>query len=122
MNVRIQAPTNVITVNGDEKTRFIFESFVAWAINGDRRFNTDGPGIRASVRIEREVAALTPIKLDQEEQTQRSITLSRADWELLRDALTSPQQMNGAGYPLAPARVLLPWIDAVENSTPVTEE
>ncbi|MEN6535515.1 MAG: hypothetical protein ABFD89_17760 [Bryobacteraceae bacterium] len=114
--LRIQAPSNVITINGQDKQFFIFEGLMVWAINGDKRFNQDGPGIRASVRIETELAKLPPIAKEDQTQEPRFLVLKQEDQALLLDSLVNPQQMNGGGYPLTPARVLLPWIDAVENA------
>lgn len=123
---KIEAPTNVISIGTDaDKKFYVFELFMLWAINGDARFNRDGPGIRASVRIETELAKLTPIamerKEDDPEQEPRFLTLKSEDRALLLESLVTPQQMKGSGYPLTPARVLLPWIDAVEKATPVEE-
>ncbi len=116
----ITVPSNVIPIdNNGQKQFFIFELLVLWAINGDRRFNGDGPGIRASVRIETEVSKLPPIEVDEDgtpkaEQAPRTLVLKAEDRALLLEALNNPAQMNGSTYPISPARPLISWIDAVE--------
>jgi len=122
--VTIEAPINVIPI-GQEKTYYFFELFVLWAINGDRRFNGDGPGIRASMRIETELSKLPAIRIERKEgdpeQDPRVLVLKKEDQLLLLATLTEPQQLNGQGYQITPARVLLPWIDAVEHAVPIED-
>lgn len=119
---RIEAPSEAIRVQGDPARFFIFEALIAWAINGDARFNTNGIGIRASWRIEQELSKLPPVQLEPKEgepQAPRALVLTQDDQRLLLETLVNPQQMDGHSYPIAPARLLLPYIQAVENAEPI---
>lgn len=80
---------------------FSFASFVSWILDNDSRFTRDAAGLRSGKRIISPVEAAT---------TGEDIELDAADWRMLCDAAKAPSQ----GYPVRPARLVLPYIDAIE--------
>lgn len=74
------------------------------AINDrESRFNADGAGVRASCRID---AALDA------SEGRPYVRLTDDDWQRLCDALQAPS----CGFPVTPARVLVPFIDAITGA------
>jgi hypothetical protein len=68
--------------------------------DSEQRFTRTVAGLKAAVRLEA-AAALDEVQFEE------------ADYELLKAACTEPS----CGYPLAPARLNLPFIDAILNAT-----
>lgn len=101
---KIAVPAGHIDVSGIESGTVTFGWFVLAMLNTDTRFNATGTGIRAAVRIER---ALT---------RGSEIFLEEADWTLLRDVVEAPNCL----YPLNPARVLVPYVEAIAEAKPDT--
>lgn len=102
-------PTNVtVPVGEDEKTMDTWE-LVAWMNRNDALMNSDGEGIRASVRID---GALEKAK------GKPFIELGEDDWRRVCKSLDTPQPaLRGMPhYPLHPARSLAPLIDAVKEA------
>lgn len=80
---------------------FTLPMFLLWAINTAPAFNNSGVGIRSAVRIERAAdEANGVIRLDDE------------DYDRLLAVVKKPD----AGYPINPARVVLPFLDAIEGA------
>ncbi len=108
-----KAPPAPIHVNG---ALYGQRALVTHLLDSCRVFNASGPGIRASVRIERAFAADTwPVALDD------------ADWALLRDAAETPdagycpaltmQGPDGVAVPLTiPGRTFVGMVDAIANA------
>lgn len=84
---------------------------VLYFVESDGRFNTSGPGIRASLRIAESVERCKGkpwLKIEQDN-----------DFELLRGAADTPAPQpfpNGAprpAYPVSPAAKILPFLDDI---------
>ena len=77
-------------------------NFVRALIDSDRQFVSDAAGLKASLRIEEAL-----------EKADRFLQLEESDWSRLRQASDTPT----AGFPLQPARRLLPFINAIQNAS-----
>lgn len=75
-----------------------FAWIVKWAIDTQSAFNTNGAGIRSSVRID---AGLQEVR-----KGAQSITLLQEDFDRLKKVFEEPE----GGYPLRPAYKLLPLL------------
>lgn len=84
---------------GTEGATFSFDQFVGFLINTDARFNSDGAGIRSSVRIEAALKAEGDLRLEDEDQAR----------------LTAVANAPSGGYPTQPARSCLPFVEAIEK-------
>jgi hypothetical protein len=100
----------VSTEQGGAKTGFSLVNLVNWVLNNDVAFNTSGVGIRRAVRIEAAFAGGYPVTLQDE------------DWQALKSAVETPQirvepnQAPQAIYPLTPAKILYPLIEAIASA------
>lgn len=97
----ISKPAAIRVGEGATALPYTCDAFLTAMINVDQRFNASGAGIRASVRIEAALKASADLPV---------LSLEESDWTLLVAALREPS----TGYPVMPARILLPFIDAVE--------
>jgi hypothetical protein len=110
-------PSFVVVIDDGSTTeprkRVDLDEFIRFLINNDVRFNSDGAGIRASVRIEeaqrrcQTLGAIGPLETD--------------DQRLLLECAKNPKVRLPDGsiqgiYPVAPARRCAVWIDAIENA------
>lgn len=99
---QITIPDTAIQIgSGDDASAMTFTDFVRWTLGTHPSFNSDGQGIRASVRIESQLAA-----------GGKKLTLDAEDYDRLRSAADSPQ----GGYPIRPASRLVPFLDAIEGA------
>lgn len=99
-----------ITINGAPTTgHAIMRLLVMHAINTQRSFTTTADGLRLGVKIEAALDLACPIEGD----GKAVLTLEDAHWSALRPCVESPEQ----GYPLTPARLLLPFVDAIVLAT-----
>lgn len=92
----IQKPAPLVFGEGQEVS---FENFVRHLVDNDTRFNADGKGIRSAMRIENALR----------EATGDSFRLDDEDAKLLIQVAEAPT----AGYGIRPARLCLPFIDAI---------
>ncbi len=104
---------------GDKGDTINARDLIAHMNRNDARTNSDGDGIRASVRIERAI---------EKSKDMPFIILEDDDWkQRVCPAVSSPQpvQPGMPKYPLHPASALLPLIDDILNAPderPVQEE
>ena len=92
-------------VTAGDSTTVTLADFIRHALLVDQRFNASGAGIRAAARIETALAS-EPIKLEE------------TDFELLSAAVENPQPMQGMPpYPLRPARLCAPLLQAIKEAT-----
>lgn len=94
----------------DTRPEFGVPELLAWAVNNEPAFNRDGPGIRAGARIE--AALATWAATDPHPATLR---IDAAAWKIASEVLETPT----AGYPITPARRLLPFLDAIATAREV---
>ncbi len=87
---------------GEDKRHFGFDDFVLYLVNNDRRFNSDGAGIRSSVRIERALR----------EASQSDVSLEDEDHKRLAEVVEAPS----CAYPLTPARGCAEFIEAITTA------
>lgn len=105
----------------ESEERWMFANSVQWVVDRAPGFNATGPGIRAGARIIDAVAGI--------EEGGKSKPLSKSDAKALLDALNNPgesgympQLTTVDGKPVnVPARVFLPYLDAVENALKAAE-
>ena len=100
----IEIPSLALDVNNSTET-IDFSWFVGALLNQDSRFNQTGAGIRRAVRIERALERGKPVG---------AFVLDEADWFELSEAAEHPS----AGYPIAQARRLMPFIQAIAAAKP----
>lgn len=81
---------------------FTFVGLVNWFIDGDKRFVSDGAGIRSAGRIAQQL-----------EKAGHFLALEEADWVKLKEAAESPS----VPYPLNPPRRLAPFLEAIASAT-----
>jgi hypothetical protein len=81
---------------------FAFADLVRYLIDGDKRFVSDGAGIRSASRVEAQLAKANGF-----------LALEEADWARLKEAAESPS----VPYPLAPPRRLSPFLGAISEAT-----
>ncbi len=86
--------------NAAAPVKFGFAQFVVAVLNIDGRFNQDLLGVRSAVKLEALVKGA---------RAGSDLALEDADHELLRAAVERPTH----GYPLTPARLAAPFIEAI---------
>jgi hypothetical protein len=96
----IKIPSYMLPMNGDKE--WDFARFLRATLDVDDRFNSMGPGIRASVRIENALNVAT----------EGTFSIEEADWALLAEACETPLPK----YPISPARLLAPFHAAVRDA------
>jgi hypothetical protein len=84
-------------------------NFVDYLINTQPQFNSDKPGLQSSTRIE---VAMTGRKQDS------PLRFEWRDLERIIEAAEKPRN----GYPIGPARKILPFIDSLECAIEVDED
>ncbi len=82
---------------------FGLDEFVQTLINTDPIFNRDGVGIRSATKIEAAVRSSKDTSV---------LTLEDADHEKLQQVAEKPAN----GYPLRPARICQPFVDAIAEA------
>lgn len=80
---------------------FTFANLVYWFIDGDKRFVSDAPGIRAAGRVAQQL-----------EKAKDFLALEEADWVKLKEAAENPS----VPYPLSPPRRLAPFLEAISSA------
>lgn len=111
-SIVIPAPVQLtIPQPGSEQPQtvaFGIRDLIVWALDTDPSFSSGSKALRQAARIEAAIRALpasaTELILDDEDVT------------ALQAALDAPSK----GYPISPARRLLPLIDAVAQAQPYT--
>lgn len=102
------AASMMIQAREGELVSFSNEEFVRYYVDNDTRFNSDGKGIRASVRID--AALRDPVC--------GHWAFFPDDLSMLVEALESPRMMPGfAPFPLRPARLCAPFIEALSQAS-----
>ena len=84
-----------------------FDDIIKYWLNNDARFNSDGSGIRASMRIENALDAspdVLALKTD-------------PDYKLLLEVADKPDCRNMPAYPLSPARRCESVMSAIREGT-----
>lgn len=92
---------------GDEAQLVTFDDIVRYWLNNDARFNSDGPGIRASIRVEQALDASVEVfalKTD-------------PDYKLLLEVMDKPDCRGMPAYPLSPARRCDKVMQAIREGT-----
>lgn len=85
-------------------SKFSFAMFVRWLVDNDERFNMAGPGIRMGARI------LEAVRDD-------IAKLADDDWKMLAEAAENPTvKGQPIGYPITPARGILPFVEAIAQA------
>lgn len=94
-------------------TKYTLNDYIVYLLNGTKAFNQTGKGIRSSARIEAEI--LKNIELEAAGTPVETLVLISGDWEILASVCEDPDCL----YPLSPARILIPFIDAILNATEI---
>jgi len=89
---------------------YTFYDYVGYLINTQEGFNKTGPGIRAGVRIMKKLS-----EAKESEDMVKSIVIDEPDWTLLQETSEEPPQ----GYPFGPTRLLLSFLDAINDAEKV---
>lgn len=104
--------TSLEYVSPDGKFRLRVGALIQHMLNSSRHYDATGAGIRAAVRTESAVRAAHDEKGT---PTARFIRIDDPDWKFLCSVLEDPQPMDAwRPYPISPARLLLPLIDAIK--------
>ncbi len=93
--------SDALTVNDQPMT---VREVIAYHVNTDQKFNSDGPGLRASVRVDQAITA---------SQGCDCVALKDEDWQLLCAVIEQPS----SGYLLRPARALQMFFDAIVGAS-----
>lgn len=96
--------------NGREK--FGMVDLIGWLVNTHPAFNSDGQGIRSGARLEQ--------RLREAKDYPSPIVAEKRDAERLSKAAEEPPKPppgmeDRPAYPVSPARVLLPFLKALET-------
>lgn len=117
--MQVEQPESIVVDEGQETERkFGLRDLIRFLIDTQPQFNNDGPGIRASWRIEREI-------LDDTKDEGAPFQFQDRDLKLLCDAAEKPRTgMDRLGqqipaYPIRPARRLHPFVNALQSATVV---
>jgi len=95
----IKRPDTIIPINGTNNN-FGISEFINFLLNLDERFNKDGIGARSAFRIEKACKVEGDIKLETN------------DWTKLKEAAEKPSN----GYGISPARLVAPFLEAIEEA------
>jgi hypothetical protein len=104
--VKIKKPAPIKVLVGGTEQPLPIERFIRFSlIDRDPRFNNSGKAIRTSARIDARLAACA--ELDHIDG------IEAEDYAVLRDVAETPAD----GYGLSPARIVLPFVDAIVCAT-----
>ena len=111
-SVIIPAPVQLtIPQPGSEQPQtvaFGLRDLIVWALDTDPSFSSGSKALRQAARIEAAIRALS--------ESATELVLDDEDVTALQSALDAPSK----GYPISPARRLLPLIDAISNAASFT--
>ena len=87
---------------------FGLRDLIVWALDSEPTFSASAKALRQSARIEAALRALS--------ESSTELVLDDEDVTALQSALDAPSK----GYPISPARRLLPLVDAIANAAAYT--
>ena len=88
---------------------FDLRDLIVWALDSEPAFSASAKALRQSARIEAALRALPG-------NSSGLLILDDEDVTVIQSAVDAPSK----GYPINPARRLLPFIDAIANAKPYT--
>jgi hypothetical protein len=108
-------PVLNINLNGQTGTYGLNE-LCLYFVDSCKAFNETGIGIRSSARIDSEIRKNVDLAASGTEV--QVLILDAIDVDRLASVCEEPDR----GYPLTPARILIPFIDAILNATEVLDD
>lgn len=110
----IAIPDHRIPVNKDDGTPSGIEVDFAWFVRGMLRVDARFNGMQVREKFYGYAGVRSALKIDQAlTESNGVLILEDADYALLAEACAEPSN----GYPMRPALVLGPYLDAVANAT-----